>query len=45
MGDTSKVLNKGLMRMNDERQDDKDVLFGKLVAAELSSYRRGKSLG
>ena len=45
MGDTSKVLNKGLMRMNDERQDDKDVLFGKLVAAELNSYHRGKSLG
>ena len=37
MRDTSKLLNKRLTSMNDERQDDEDDLFGKLVAAELKS--------
>ena len=37
MRDMSKVLNKWLASMNDEKQDDEDVLFGKLVAAELKS--------
>ena len=35
--DTSKVLRKRMTSMNDERQDDEDDLFGKLVAAELKS--------
>ena len=34
--DISKVLNKRLMSMNNEKQDDED-LFGKLEAAELES--------
>ena len=37
MRDMSKVLNKRLTSMNDEKQDDKDVLSGKIVAAELKS--------
>ena len=37
MTDMSKVLNKRLTSMNDEKQDDEDDLFGKLVAAELKS--------
>ena len=35
--DMSKVLNKRLVSMNNEKQDDEDDLFGKLVAAELKS--------
>ena len=37
MRDLSKVLNKKLTKVNDEKQDDEDALFGKLVAAELKS--------
>ena len=37
MRDMSKALNKRLASMNDEKQDDEDDLFGKLVAAELKS--------
>ena len=35
--DMSKVLNKSLASMNDEKQDGEDDLFGKLVAAKLKS--------
>ena len=35
--DISKVLNKRLMSMNNEKQDDEYDLFGKLEAAELES--------
>ena len=45
MRDMSKVLNKRLTSMNDENQDGEDGLFGKLVAAELESLHRGKSIG
>ena len=37
MRDMSKGLNERLTSMNDEKQDDEDDLFGKLVAAELKS--------
>ena len=37
MRDMSKVLNKRLASMNDEKQDNEDYLFGKPVAAELKS--------
>lgn len=43
--DMSNVLNKRLASMNDEKQDDIDDLFGKMVAAELKIYHRGKSIG
>ena len=35
--DMSKVMNKKLASMNDEKQNDEDDLFGKLAAAELKS--------
>ena len=31
--------------MKDEKQDDKDDLFGKLGMVELKVYNRGKSTG
>ena len=37
MIDMSKVLNKRLASMYDEKQDNEDYLFGKPVAAELKS--------
>ena len=37
MRDMSKFLNKRLASMNDEKQDNEDYLFGKLVTAELKS--------
>ena len=37
MRDMSKVLNKKSASMHDEKQDDENDLFGKLVAAELKS--------
>ena len=37
MRDMSKILNKRLASMNDEKQDNEDYLFGKLVTAELKS--------
>ena len=41
--DMSKVLNKSLASMNDEKQDGEDDLFGKLVAAKLKSLpQKGK---
>ena len=39
MRDISKVLNKRLTSMNDEKQYDQDDLFGKLVIAELKSLQ------
>ena len=42
MTDMSKVLNKRLTSMNDEKQDDEDDLLGKLVAAKLKSLPQGQ---
>ena len=43
MRDMSKVLNKSLASMNDEKQDGEDNLFGKLVAAELKSLPQSRT--
>ena len=43
MRDMSKVLNKSLASMNDEKQDGEDNLFGKLEAAELKSLPQSRT--
>ena len=40
MGDMSNVLNKTFTGVKDEKQDDKDDLFGKLVVLELKSLQQ-----